>query len=237
MGREPSFCLLCDETVNFCSKSRLWNVGGGVWCGDGGGAGGIPGEKEVPGFEISSPFELFHQTQELEVSRPHTSGIVSNCWALRGPATSLPIRNPGLCYWDAGNLSDAGNNGCPLWLLDFLVRSSQPRKMTELTLSQERSRESCCEEGQRQRPCGQTGCTQGKQKDTEMRVHFLSKLTRIKWSLPVLGHTGLSEGHRESGNELGPLPHRKSHDLGRRTLLEIRDNQKLVVMIQNEKKK
>lgn len=42
-------------------SSRLWNVDGD--------AGGIPGRKEVPGFEISSLFELFHQTDE-QVS-PH----------------------------------------------------------------------------------------------------------------------------------------------------------------------
>lgn len=58
-------------------------VVGGVVCVWRVGAGGIPGVKEVPGFEISSPFELFHQTHELEVSHLHTSGIVSNCWALR----------------------------------------------------------------------------------------------------------------------------------------------------------
>jgi hypothetical protein len=66
---------------------------------------------------------------------------------------------------------------------------------------------------------------------------FLCKVIRIKQSLPVLGHTGLSEGHRENRIELGPLLHRKNHNLGRRTAFEIKDIQKLVVMMQNEKNK
>lgn len=133
---------------------------------------------------------------------------------------------------------DAGNRSCCLWPLDFLVHRSQPTKMTDPAPSSpgEVQGRYAVGNGQSQSPCRQTGCTCEKEKDMGCRSSFLSKLIWIKWPLPVLGHTGLNEGHRESRIEQGPLPHRKNHDLGRRTAFEIRGNQKLVIMIQNEKK-
>lgn len=80
MGREPPFCLLYDETVNFGSKSRLWNVGGN--------AGRIRGAKKS--LDLKSVLsDLFHQTHEQNLAL-RTHRIVSDCWGLRGPPNKLP---------------------------------------------------------------------------------------------------------------------------------------------------
>lgn len=77
-------------------------------------------------------------------------------------------------------------------------------------------------------PCGQTGYTQEKEKDTGVWYNFLPELIRIRESFPILEHTGVSEeterkqkgvGTSHAQNESwfrkehAPYPHRfKSSD-------------------------